>query len=221
MAKVNIARLKKDEIVFLYNHHCKHGHRYLEHYGCYLIENPERKEIGFFDIETSNLKADFGIILSYSFLHDRTGLIHSDLVTAKDLRGLLDKRVVTNLVEDMKKYDLVVGYYSTKFDVPFARTRAKITGVEFPAFGEIQHKDVYYIVRNKFALSRNRQEIAARMLVGKTDKTYILPDQWLRALSGDRKALAYILDHNEKDVRDLQKLYHEVIPFVKNTTTSI
>jgi uncharacterized protein YprB with RNaseH-like and TPR domain len=222
MAKVNIARLKKDEIVHLYNHRCKkHGHRFLEHYGCYLEEEPEQIRIGFFDLETSNLKADFGIILSYSILDDKTDELYGEVITAKDLKTHLDRRVVSMMIADIQRFDLIVGYYSTKFDVPFARTRAQVLHLPFPGFGTIQHKDVYYIVRNKFALSRNRQEIAARMLVGKTEKTHILPDYWLRALSGDKKSLEYIFEHNKRDVRDLKRLYHAVMPFTKNTTASI
>lgn len=212
--------MKKDDIVKMFKWRCPHGHRGIEHYDCYLKAQESGIKIGFFDIETSNLKADFGIILSYAILGDN-GRLFGDVITSADLRGSLDKRVVTRMIEDLKRFDLIVGYYSTNFDIPFSRTRAKILDVPFPEYGELQHKDVYYIVKYKFALSRSRQETAARMLVGKTEKTHIMPEYWLRALSGDPKALHYIYEHNKRDVRDLQKLYHAVIPFARNSTRSI
>ncbi len=221
MAKPPIGRMKKDEIMRLYKERCRHGHRYLEHYSCYLQEAPDEQRIGFFDIETSNLKADFGIILSYSILDNKTDKLRGNMITTDDLKTILDRRIVSQMIVDLKEFDLIVGYYSTKFDLPFSRTRAQILRLPFPEYGEIQHKDVYYIVKNKFALSRSRQEIAARMLVGKTEKTHILPEYWLRALSGDQKALNYIFEHNKRDVRDLKRLYRAVIPYVKNSTKSI
>jgi uncharacterized protein YprB with RNaseH-like and TPR domain len=220
MAKVNIARLKKDEIVFLYNQRCKHGHRYLEHYGCYLDEKPDKIRVGFFDIEASNLKADFGIILSYSILSNK-GVYYGDVITEADLHGSLDKRIVSQMVKDIRNFDVIVGFYSTKYDIPFARTRAHVLGLGFPVYGEVQHKDVYYMVKYKFSLSRSSQENAARMLVGKTEKTRMKPELWVRALGGDKKSLDYIFDHNKRDVRDLKRLYEEVIAYVKNSTKSI
>ena len=220
MAKVNIARLKKDEIVKLYNGRCKHGHRYLEHYGCYLEEKPDETRIGFFDIEASNLKADFGIILSYSILSNKN-VYYGDVITLDDLRGQLDKRIVTQMVADLRQFDVIVGFYSTKYDIPFARTRAHIHKVGFPEYGELQHKDVYYMVKYKFALSRSSQENAARMLVGKTEKTRMKPEQWVRALGGDKESLDYIYDHNKRDVRDLKRLYEAVMPYAKNSSKSV
>jgi uncharacterized protein YprB with RNaseH-like and TPR domain len=219
--KINLARLKKDEIVKMYKGRCKHGHRYVEHPDCYVLETANEQRVGFFDIETSNLKADFGIILSYSILDNKTDKLLGNVITTDDLKTILDWRIVSQMIADLKEFDLIVGYYSTKFDLPFSRTRAQILRLPFPEYGEIQHKDVYYIVKNKFALSRSRQETAARMLVGKTEKTHILPEYWLRALSGDQKALNYIFEHNKRDVRDLKRLYRAVIPYVKNSTKSI
>ena len=220
MAKAPIGRLKKDEIIALYKGRCKHGHRYIEHYGCYLAETKTAQRVGFFDIEASNLKADFGILLSYAILSDK-GEMYGDFITADDLHGTLDKRIVKSMVADLKKFDLIVGFYSTKFDIPFARTRAHVMNVPFPEYGELQHKDVYYMVKYKFSLSRSSQENAARMLTGKTEKTRMQPEQWVRALGGDAESIAYIFDHNKRDVRDLKRLYYEAVPYVRNGTKSI
>ena len=220
MAKPPIGRMKKDEIVALYKGRCKHGHRYIEHYGCYLAEADKEPLIGFFDIEASNLKADFGIILTYSILGSDDSF-YGDFITAEDLHGKLDYRIVKEMVKDLQRFDVIVGYYSTKYDLPYSRTRAHTMGIPFPGYGELQHKDVYYMIKSKFSLSRNRMENAARMLVGKTEKTHMLPEQWVRALSGNKKAIEYIYEHNKRDVRDLRRLYYEVIQYVKNGTRSI
>jgi uncharacterized protein YprB with RNaseH-like and TPR domain len=202
---------------------CKHGHRFIEHPDCWTAEQGVGPRIGFFDIEASNLKADFGIILSWSILGGggAEGEYYGDFITADDLHGKLDHRIVKEMVESLKKFDVIVGFYSTKYDIPFSRTRAHVLRIPFPEYGELQHKDVYYIVKYKFALSRSSQENSARLLAGKTEKTRMEPEQWVRALGGDAKSIEYIFDHNKKDVRDLKRLYFEVIKYSKNGTKSV
>lgn len=220
-----VTRLKRTEIEWLSLHRCKaHGHTFLAHYQCYLTEQRISEKIGFFDIETSNFKADWSIMMSYSILDDETDIIYGRAIKPRELSGgLFDKKLIADLIRDIKRFDTVIGYYSTKFDLPYARTRAMITGNDFPKFGEIQHKDAYYIVKSKFgALGSRRQENAASMLVGKTEKTHINPTIWLKALvMHDQASIDWIFDHNNRDVRDLKAIYHAVIPFVKNGTKSI
>ena len=68
---INFNRLKKPEMVWLYNHRCsEHGRRYTEHphcfkndYGSNMLFN---ELIGFIDIETTNLAADFGYMFCWS-----------------------------------------------------------------------------------------------------------------------------------------------------------
>ena len=64
-------------------------------------------------------------------------------------------------------------------------------------------------------------ENAARTLLGKTEKNHIDGAVWRAASRGDAKSLAYILDHNQRDVRDLERLYHAVIGFVKDSSKSL
>jgi len=215
-------RLPKAEIVWLATHRCEHRHTFLEHYACH---RPVEERIGYWDIETSNLDADFGIMLSYAFLDSQTGKVISDVITPEDIRkakaGDEDKRLVAHCIEDMQAFDRVVTYYGTRFDMPYLRTRALACGLDFPYYGTLKHTDVYFMVRNRFRLSRNRLENACRVLLGRTDKTHIEAKYWRGGARGDKASLAYILDHNKKDVVDLQKLYLKVRDFCRKTDTSL
>lgn len=208
-----VHKLRKDKIIWLGKHRCQHRHTYLEHYECYLKEAAPPTRIAHFDIETSNLKATYGILLCYCLLDHQTGEILHDCITKKDLNGNLDKRVVSSCVKDLDKFDVVVSYYGTKFDLPFIRTRATIYDIPFPAYGLMKHIDVYYTIRNKMRLHSNRLAVACESLLGSTEKTIIDPNRWVKALQGDKKALDYILEHCKRDVRDLQRLYNKVIDF--------
>jgi hypothetical protein len=43
-----------------------------------------------------------------------------------------------------------------------------------------------------------------------------MPEQWIRAMAGDRKAMKSIVDHNYKDVLVLEEVYLRLRPLAKN-----
>jgi uncharacterized protein YprB with RNaseH-like and TPR domain len=220
-----VAQLRKDQIVRLSKLKCKHSHTYLDHWACYLEDYPgnfQEERVGYFDIEANNLKADYGLMLSWAILDEKTGVTTFDCLSPKDARSAdEDKRIVQSCVDTLRNYDRIVTYYGSGYDFPFLRARALMTGVEFPKFGEIGHKDLYFTIRSKFALSSRRLENACRQLVGTTGKTRIDAKYWRAAVLGDQKAMAYIVEHNIADVDDLRKLYHKTIEYSKGTKVSI
>lgn len=218
-----IGNLKKAEIVKLATHYCRHGHTYLSHRSCYFKEQGERPErIGFYDIECSNLKADYGIILTWCIKDSLSEDVYYDVLTPEDVaKGIEDKRVVQTAINTMMQFDKIVGYYSSKFDIPFTRTRAMINGLKFPEAGTLKHQDLYYLVKSKFCLSSNRLENACKQILEHTDKTRIDAKYWRQGLAGDPKAIEYILDHNTYDVLDLEKLYNHTVRFQKSRGTTI
>lgn len=218
--KPAIHRLSKAELVYLATHRCKHRHTLLDHYACYE-RAPQR--IGFLDIETHALTADFGIMLSWC-IKDSMGGILEDSINELDLAvsdGDEDRRIVKHLTDVLPDFDLIVTYYGTKFDLPFIRTRAVQLGIEFPPYGAVKHKDVYYMIRHKFKLSSNRLAQATKVLLGESQKTAIEYKYWRAAARGNGEALAYVLDHNRKDVLDLERLYNKVIGFARERNVSI
>lgn len=224
--KHNLGRLPKSKLIWLDSHKCRHNHNYLEHYNCYLEENKEEGEkVGFIDIEASNLNANFGIMLSYCIGNKDDDKIISGVLEKDDFKGndfdKTDKRIVKKCVEDMMKFDRLVGHYSTKFDMPFIRTRALVCGVEFPSFGAIYTDDTWRWAKNKLCLNSNRQDVVANTILGNTEKTRIDTKYWLGAARGDKKSLQYVLDHNKHDVTDIKKVWLKMREFINSTKTSI
>jgi len=212
--------------VWLGSHKCRHGHTYLEHYHCYLTEQPDMKErIGFFDIETHGFDANGGIMLSYFFkIKDKDEFLY-DVINIDDIKKYpqdqSDKRIIRSLIKDLKLFDRIVTHYGRKFDNPYTRTRALMLGIDFPCFGSIQNDDTWVIARKKLKLNNNRQETLERALFGKVHKTHFSFKYWLAAVRGDKKALAYILDHNKRDVIALEKIWYKLKDFVSKTNCSI
>jgi len=217
-----ISTIKKKDLIWMQNNNCAaHDKPYIEHYGCYLTEVRPPEKIGFLDIEASNLAANFGVMFAYCIKPSWKTKIIAGITEPKTFKKNLDKSVVEQCVEDMLKFDRIVTYYGTRYDIPFIRTRALYHGLDFPEYGRILHTDLYYMVRNKLRLNSNRLEVACRAVFGKSQKTHIENEYWIRALMNDKESLAYILDHCKKDVLETERLFHKMVEFTKITDRSI
>lgn len=223
--KLPLHRMKKDHIIWLNNHHCHaHRHSYLDHYQCYLKEKPETERTATVDIETSNLKADYGIVLTWC-IKPIGGDVISDVITPSDIRkgrnGDEDRRIVRSCIDTCLKFDKIVTYFGKRFDVPYLRARALHMDESFPYFGSIHHVDVFDIVKHRFCMSRKSQEVACRFLLNHTDKTHFDGSIWRDAARGQKAALAKVLEHNIYDVNDLEKLYLRVIDYSRRNDVSL
>lgn len=217
----NIKNASNTQYEWLYTHGCQHRHRYTSHFSCFLKDFNIQEKIGFFDIETSNLKANFGIILCWCILSD-DDILYEDWITLKDIKqGIEDKRVVENAIDTMKKFDRISGHYSSYFDLPFLRTRALIHGVEFPEYGKLYHTDVWKMAKKNLCLHSNRQDCVSEAILGATVKTRIDVKAWRQSMIGNKDAMKEVVDHCEKDVTDLKSNFYKLLPYVRLTRTSI
>lgn len=226
---------------------CIHRHTIQEHPACFFTGNVKYEvsfesdrdfakttklpwyaypgyRIGYFDIETYGDTADFGTILCWAVLDKATGEVFTDCITKEDIDKNPvnpDFRIVKTLVNTLKNFNILVGYYSTRFDMPFIRTRAFVNRVKgFPSYGDIFHFDLYYVVKNKFRLSRNSLERVCDLL-GIVGKNHVKPKLWRKALYGDSKALEYVRDHCVQDVKILNELHNKILFTTKHTRRSI
>jgi len=221
---VNIARLKKAEIIWLNNHRCKkHGHTFLAHPTCIPEGSLLKEKTGFLDIEASNLNADFGIIYSWCIKEDK-GKNICEVVSPKDIKqGTYDKNIIKIFNKKARNFDRLVVYYGTdnRFDIPTLRTRAVFWKTDFPLFKEIKVTDVYPIIKRKFNLHRNRLQTACEFFGIPCKEHRLTPQIWFRAASGNKKALNFILQHNKEDTVSLEVLYNRVKDYANITDSSI
>lgn len=216
--------LKKDLVKYM-SGRCKHYHKYSEHPNCWWKEQNRKPKIGYIDIETSNLHANYGIILTYCILDNDTDEIISNKIKISDLRtGKFDKNLCEQLVKDMLKFDVLKGYYSTKFDIPFIRSRCLKWKLDFPVYKTIDHKDIYYMAKRLLRLNSNRLEVVTKFL-GIAGKNHVEGDAWMKAVmcTGQEQedAIDYILNHNERDVVILKKADYRLMAFDRGITKSI
>lgn len=172
MALAPVHRLKKDEIIWLANNKCRHGHTYLEHYNCYIAENPDKLRVGFFDIESSSLVADFGFCIAWYILdsHDN---YYGRTVTKKEVlqNSYPDSNLIKELIDTLYQFDLIYtyngclasGHNILKKDLTWEKVENLKTGDEILAFDEnpVDGRRKYKIgyVQNNYPIIRECSEI--------------------------------------------------------------
>jgi uncharacterized protein YprB with RNaseH-like and TPR domain len=226
-----IKNTPKNQLLKYAKEYCKHGHNLLSHLSCLKEALAQEQRIGFLDIESEDLNADYGLIFCYCIKDLNSNKIYEDRITLDDIKKYKsksrdaitkeDKRVIENLVKDMHHFDRIVTHYGSKFDLNFIRTRAVMVGVDFPAYGLYTQTDTWKILINKFKLSRNSLENACRHLLGDTRKDRLSLAIKHGCLRGEEWAIQDALVHCRKDVLDTQDLYLKICDFVKETKTSI
>ena len=219
-----VERLTFRQITYLKRNKCIHRMPYLIHYSCYLkgkcLESKEK--IGFLDIETSNLNANFGFMFSYC-IKEENGKIISAIVTKKDLdSSTYDKRILKQFCIDVRKFDRVVTHYGTRFDLPFLRARALRWGLtDFPGVSEIRHTDTYFMAKSKLKISSRRLQTICQFFNIKSKGHPMHLEQWLKANRGVKSALNFIMMHNKEDVVSTEQVYHKLEKFYHKNKTSI
>ena len=213
------------------NNKCIHRHDIKQHPRCFDAKgNPINKavswydglRIGYLDIESDGLKADWSTMLSYC-IKERGSSIYSGAITREELfNDVKDKRLVQDLVNELDGFDIIVTYYGKGFDIPYIRSKALHYGIEFPGFVKqvvftgniaktivipsIYHWDLYFTVKSKLNLTRKSLANVCSYL-GIKGKTPISKDVWMMAKYGDKQSLEDVLDHNKGDVVILEQLH--------------
>lgn len=160
-----------------------------------------------FDLETTNLSADFGVVLCgvVKPAQGKPKIFRADHLNPKwDKCRSDDSAICREIVAYLDQFDIWVAHNGHRFDVPFLRTRLLKHGMN--ALPGKKLIDPVLLARNKLKMSWNGLDKVAEHL-GVNTKTDVCPDQWLKAaLDGDRKAMHYIVEHCVQDVLVLEKV---------------
>lgn len=230
------ARWSPEEIIERKAFKCEaHGHNGINHPACFNRENEIEEKKVCLDIEAGNLHADFGIMLSWALKTSGKDEVVYDHMTKEDLEsGTYDARLMESLIEHLWNHDRVITHYGSayRFDLPFVRarylwllSRKMYHGERMPGYGEMYETDTYTMSKKLLAISSRRQNVVANQIQGIDVKTPIDRDQWLAIQYGNTKqrkeAIDYIVEHNLRDVEQLDANYLLMLPFVRENKTSI
>lgn len=209
---------------------CIHRKRWPEHQSCFLkgkIKYAEdvqvtsetwyeksQLKIGFLDIESDGLKVDFSTMLTWCIKEKGKEEILNDFITRDELfSGNFDKRIVYTLVQRLREFDIVVGFYSKRFDMTFVRAKAMHYGFTFPLPTDLYHWDLYDTVKSKLGSLSRRSLDATCDYLGIEGKTPIDKEVWRKAKYGDPESIAQVLEHNKADVKITEMLWEKLEPY--------
>lgn len=164
-----------------------------------------------YDIEASNLSADFGIVLTFGSKivgEGRVEVLNILDYPGKDLIAQ-ERNLLRDISNRMLSVDVWLGHYAMYYDLPFINSRLLYHGLPIlpPNFPQI---DTWRISRNRLKLRNNRLNTIQDFLKLPSEKNAIKPEQWIRALGGHRPSMAYIVEHNRRDVLVLEEAYERL-----------
>jgi len=170
----------------------------------------------FFDLESSNLKADYSILLSAAIKpFGRPSVVfRSDDYPSWMENRADDKAITIDIANELKKHAIIVTHYGDRFDMPFLRAKMLHHGVE--PLPQMFGVDTWKIARNNFQISSRRLKNLARYFdIG--EKEQVEGDLWMAAAySGSREAMDRIVAHNIRDVEVLEKLGCLTFPYLRS-----
>jgi len=195
------------------------------------------KRIGYVDIENTNLDPEFGNLLTVVLLVREIDTFYSHgekiiavkkyKLTREDINSSLrkrtvdfDRRILTEFLTDLKslKIDLLIGHYSVgwgKHDIPFLRSRALIMGLDnlLPKHKTLRYGDTWKMSHTSIKVHSYRLDAISAVTGSEVKKTRIEESEWQLARFGDPKAMAYVLDHNIKDVKLTYQVHKKIEAF--------
>lgn len=226
---MNLSKLRKTDIMALAKLKCRHGHTYLEHPKCIDVERPDisglHRHLGFFDIETSHLKANFGFVLGYRIWDDDNQKMYGRNVRPEEINPqfIFDQDLLREMVDDFKHFTHLVVYYGKdrRHDLPFVRTRTMMAGAKFPEYGDMGIIDMYDMTKNKMSLHSYRLGVVCEEL-GIPAKGHPLRGKaWIMANAGHGPSLDYIGVHCDEDVRCMPPVLYKLEPYYRKSKLSV
>lgn len=176
---------------------------------------------GYLDIETTGLYGDIHYMLSWAIKERDTEHIDHDVISRKDLLKFnYDKHLVESLLKAMDKYDVLIGYNSTLFDIPFIRARCLKHKLDFFPYETKFHQDVYFMAKRLLRITRKSLAVVTEHL-GIKGKTPLPRDIWQLASLGHKKSLDYVLDHNIEDVKITEETHKRLEAYVRPVKRSL
>jgi uncharacterized protein YprB with RNaseH-like and TPR domain len=176
----------------------------------------DKAKILVWDIETRSLVADYGSILCIGWQWYGEKKVH--VKSIHDVPGkhpLDDKPLVEWFLKNVwDKADMEVGWYNSRHDTPFLRSRALLKGLPPPK--EVTNIDMWAKSKFRFKFANNKLMTYARHLHTSKQKYWNPSDDFEKVLYGDKPAMKRLVKHCHHDVVMTMELYEKLKPWWKN-----
>jgi len=128
-----------------------------------------------------------------------------------------EKELVQAIVDKLDEADIVVGHYSSKFDIPRIKARALALGISPPS--PFKQVDTKLVASKEFDFEGNSLEYLAKAL-GCTPKlshkNFPGFELWFECMRGNKAAYKELRVYNIQDVLTVEEIYYKMRPWVSN-----
>ena len=171
-----------------------------------------------FDLETTNLRANFGRLIVACFAelnNDNVVIMRADDKKYRCKNIGDDSKLALAVKEYLEECWMWVGYNSKMYDIPFLNTRLMLAD-EKPVDRRLHADLLYYCRRPHLNLNNARLDTVAKTFRLKEQKTVLDPDIWVNAMMLDKEALDYVAEHCVQDVLVLKEVFPILAPNIRN-----
>lgn len=167
----------------------------------------------FFDIETTSLKADEGILVAAGFIlpSGETKVLFAE--NPKEEKELIEK---TFKIFEENKNDEVIIWYSG-FDIPFLVSRAIKYRINASLIYELKIVDICKLIKENLKFRSNKLDEVSKFFGVEKDLKITGKDVqrlYINFLSGEKKAKDEIIAHCIDDLKAMKEIFEKVKNYV-------
>lgn len=169
-----------------------------------------------FDIETTDLKANFGHIIAAVLVPLYGGkplVLRLDDPQYRTVRDYDDSYLVKSLAEELEEATCILSWNGKMFDIPFVNTRLMHAG-ERPLVKGMHIDLMYYARRPNMVLHSARLESVMDFLHLDNRKSKVDPEKWVRARALETDSMDYVVRHCLADTKALKEAFEYLRPFI-------
>ena len=169
-----------------------------------------------FDIESSNLNADFSILLTAAIKpYGKEAIIfRADEYPEWNIDRANDYSITKAIAEELRRHAIVVTHYGLYFDIPYLR--AKMVKHNIEPLPLMYLVDTWSIAKKNFKVSSRRLKGLVDFF-GLGEKEPVEGNLWMEAsYNGSKEAMDRIVQHNIRDVEVLEKLACISFPYLRS-----
>jgi uncharacterized protein YprB with RNaseH-like and TPR domain len=129
-----------------------------------------------------------------------------------------EKSLLLKLVKRLESYDVMVTWNGRSFDIPFLTTRLMKHGLDPRSVLRKSHIDLADVVKGRLRLTFTYLDHVCDFFQIDRKKGPMgldVPHLYVRALEGDRRALASIREHCLDDLRATRQVFLKLKPLVE------
>lgn len=166
-----------------------------------------------FDLETTDLSADFGMILACVIkpLECKDPIVLR-LDNYKDRDPWDDAPLVREICDVLADCSKVYGWNSQLFDVKMLRSRKVLDNIQETI--TFSHADLLHAAKRVFRFHNSRLDTLMQRF-SKYQKTPINSEAWRRAAFGDKRAMDVVVHHCINDVLGMEDVFRYLDPHVR------